>query len=156
MKLTASDLMTAPVVSVSESLSVRDLIDLLNEHKITGVPVVDKEGLLVGVISISDLLAANFTDDEFGQADFHTSPSMDGLAELQGLLRPDEQIESNLVGQLMSRRSITASESDSIGALSRTLVTNRIHRLIIVRDGRPVGIVSVGDILRSLSSVTES
>jgi CBS domain-containing protein len=155
MNLAASDVMTQTVVSVSESLSVKELIDLLNENTITGVPVVDEEGLLVGVISITDLLAANFSDDEFGLADFHKSPSMDGLAELHGLLTPDEAIEPYLVSQLMSRKSITATESESIGAMSKTLVTNRIHRLIIVRERRPVGIVSVGDILRTLSSLTE-
>ena len=155
MNVSARDIMSAEVFSVSETTSVKELIDLLNEKMITGVPVVNAEGLLVGVISITDLLEANFGDDEFGQADFRTSPSMDGLAELNGLLAPSKEIESNSVGQLMSRRPITAEESTSIGALSRTLVTNRIHRLVIVREGRPIGIVSVGDILRMLGNLSE-
>lgn len=61
----------------------------MNENKITGLPVVDEASLLVNVNSITDLLAANLSDNKFGQADFHTSPLMDGLAELHGLLTPD-------------------------------------------------------------------
>ena len=151
MNLTARDLMTAPVISVQETTRVKELVGLLNEKSISGVPVVDEEGVLVGVISITDLLSANIGDDEFGQADFHTSPSMDGLAELNDLLSPSQEIEGHPVRELMSRKSITAKESSPIGSISKTLVTHRIHRLVIVREGRPVGIVSVGDILRALS-----
>ena len=59
MNLKASDIMTQPVVAVNEAAPVKDLIQLLNEKSISGVPVVDDEGGLVGVISITDLLAAN-------------------------------------------------------------------------------------------------
>jgi CBS domain-containing protein len=152
MNLTAKDFMTTPVISVHESTTVRDLVALLNEKSISGVPVVNDAGELVGVISITDLLAANVGDVEYGQADFHTSPSMDGLSELNTLLSPDKAIEEHQVGQLMSRRPITAEESSSLGSMSKTLVQNRIHRLVTVQQGRPTGIVSVGDILRMLST----
>jgi CBS domain-containing protein len=155
MNLKASDIMTQPVVAVNEAAPVKDLIQLLNEKSISGVPVVDDEGGLVGVISITDLLAANIGDDELGPADFHTSPSMDGLTELNPLLSPDEDIEQHPVRELMSRNSVTAPEDSPIGAMSKILVSNRIHRLVIVRDGRPIGIVSVGDILRALGASSD-
>lgn len=151
MNLTARDIMTSPVVSVNEATPVKDLMHLLSTRTISGAPVVDEAGDLVGVISITDLLAANIGDDELGPADFHTSPSMDGLSELNDLLAPGEEIQEHPVRELMSRNSVTADEDCPIGAMSRTLVSNRIHRLVIVRDNKPVGIVSVGDILRALS-----
>ena len=119
-------------------------------------PVVDDDGLLVGVISITDLLAANLGDDEIGHADFHTSPSMDGLTRINPLLEPDEAIEQHPISKLMSRNTSTANESCAIGELSKTLVANRIHRIVIVRDRLPIGIVSVGDILRTLGGYSDS
>ncbi len=103
MNLVAKDLMTSPVVSVSETTTVKELVALMSERAISGVPVVDEGGVLVGVISITDLLAANLGDDDFGHADFHTSPSMDGLTELHDLLAPGEDIEEHQVSQLMSQ-----------------------------------------------------
>ena len=155
MNLKARDIMTQPVVSVNETAQVKELVAMLNKNTISGAPVVDDAGLLVGVISITDLLAANVGEDELGPADFHTSPSMDGLTELNDLLAPSEDIEEHSVHELMSRNSVTADEDCPIGVMSRTLVTNRIHRLVIVRDGRPIGIVSVGDILRALSGFSD-
>ena len=64
MNLTAGDIMTSPVISVKASSQVKDLIDVLNDHTISGCPVVDDEGRLVGVVSITDLLAANVGEDE--------------------------------------------------------------------------------------------
>ena len=156
MNLVAKDLMTSPVVSVCETTTVKELVALMSKRAISGVPVVDEGGMLVGVISITDLLAANLGDIDFGHADFHTSPSMDGLTELHDLLAPGEDIEEHQVSQLMSRKSITADETCPLGTISKTLVTKRIHRLVIVREGRPVGIVSVGDILRTLGGFSES
>ena len=156
MNIIARNVMTSPVVSVQESTLVKELVGLLKENSISGVPVIDDDGILVGVISITDLLAANIGDDEFGQADFHTSPSMDGLSELNDLLSPSEDVEGHPVGELMSRKSVTIEETCLIGSMSKTLVTHRIHRLIVVREGRPVGIVSVGDILRALSDFSDT
>jgi CBS domain-containing protein len=153
MNHVARGVMTSPVISVHESTSVNDLVKLLNDKSISGAPVIDDDGALVGVVSITDLLAANVGDEEFGHADFHTSPSMDGLTELNPLLQPDEEIGNHPVSQLMSRKTITAEETSSLGSMSKTLVTNRIHRLVIVQDGRPIEIVSVGDILRALSNL---
>ena len=156
MNILAKEIMTSPVISVEETTPVKDLFTLLSENGISGVPVVDTEGTLTGVVSITDLLAANIGDDEFGHADFHTSPSMDGLTEMNDLLTPSEEIADHPVLELMSRRSITIEDTCGIGEMSRTLVTNGIHRLIVVEDGRPIGIVSVGDILRTLSSYADA
>lgn len=156
MNLTAREIMGSPVITIREDTPAQDLVALLSEKAISGVPVVDGDGKLVGVVSITDLLAANLGDDEFGQADFHTSPSMDGLAEMNTLLSPSEEVAGQPVSELMSRNVITAEEDTPVSAISRTLVTHRIHRVVIVRDGQPVGVVSVGDILRALSGISDT
>ena len=57
MYLTAGEIMSRPVICVKSDTSVRNLMDLLNEKQISGVPVVDEQEDLVVVISITDLLS---------------------------------------------------------------------------------------------------
>ncbi len=95
MDLLACDIMTSPVISIREDTTVRDLISLLQEKQISGVPVIDAEDRLAGVISITDLLALSADTEEateFEESDFHTSPAMDGLSRAQGLLEPEEAL----------------------------------------------------------------
>ena len=145
--------MSSPVITVKAATPVRDLMDILQTHKITGVPVVDENGALAGVISITDILSVNEGDEEVDDRipDFYTSPAMDGLAEITSLIVPDEAILETPVGTLMCHQIVSASEDTSIGDLSGTFVNRRIHRLLIVQNGVVKGIVSVGDVLRAVS-----
>ena len=153
MDLNASDIMTHPVISAHEDMTARELIDLLNERQISGVPVLDGRHRLAGVVSITDLLSlsADIVDaGEVGESDFHTSPAMDGLARASDLLEPEEEVLERPVRDLMSRNVITATEQTPVGEVADRMVSHRIHRLIIVRGREVVGIVSVTDILRTL------
>jgi CBS domain-containing protein len=153
MDLTAKDIMSSPAVCTTEEATVQDLLSLLDHNQISGVPVVDTNNRLTGVISITDLLSLSIEAAEAGisdESDFHTSPAMDGLAEANGLLVPDQDVLELPVGDLMSRNVRTATEETAIGEIAHALLTHKIHRLIIVRKDLVVGIVSTGDILRTL------
>ena len=153
MNLIADDIMTRPVISVRQDTPVREMMALLHEKQISGVPVVDPFDRLVGVVSMTDLLSVS-TDlehaSEITESDFHTSPAMDGLSRAAGLLQPDEAILDHPISDLMSPNVITVNPGATIGELSDKLVTHQIHRVIVVQDNRVVGIVSVTDILRTL------
>ncbi|MDP6041308.1 MAG: CBS domain-containing protein [Candidatus Latescibacteria bacterium] len=151
MNLTAGEIMSQPVISVRSDTPVRNLMGLLNEKQISGVPVVDEQEHLVGVVSITDLLSLSIGNSvDLGVPDFHTSPAMDGLAQINSLLEPSGEAMDYRVSELMSSNVITAEEDVPVGALADTMLSHRIHRLIIVREHKAVGIVSVGDILRAL------
>lgn len=153
MDLTASDIMSRPAICAQEETTVKELLELLNEKRISGVPVVDREGSLVGVISITDLIALGTEGSDIAgvaESDFHTSPAMDRLSEANGLLEPADEVLDRPIRELMSRNVITATEETPLGDLAGMLISNRIHRLIIVRDDKAEGIVSTGDILRTL------
>ena len=155
MELTAKDIMSSPAICAVEGTTVQELLSLLNEKSISGVPVVNSEDRLTGVISITDLLSLSIESASTGvvdESDFHTSPAMDRLAEANGLLVPDEDVMDLPIGDLMSRNVITAAEDTPIGEIAHTLLAHKIHRLIIVRDEMVIGIVSTGDILRTLEN----
>lgn len=153
MTLNASDVMSHPVITVKAATPVCDLMGIFQTHEITGVPVVDENGALAGVISIIDVLSINEGDEEVDDRipDFYTSPAMDGLAKINSLIVPDEDILDTPVGTLMCHNIVAASQDTSIGELAGMLVNQRIHRLLIVGDGVVKGIVSVGDVLRAIS-----
>ncbi len=155
MELNAVSIMSSPVICAREDMTVTELIDLLNQKQISGVPVIDAEEHLVGVISITDLIAlgAETLDSSSPErSDFYTSPAMDGMAAVGGLLEPEEGLREIPISNLMSRQVITASEEDPIGKLADAMVIHRIHRLIIVRDEKIAGIVSIRDILGGLQT----
>ncbi len=153
MTLTARNIMSHPVVSIHEDSPVRDLLALLHEKRFSGVPVVDDSGLLRGVITLTDLLAIEAEEvdvDPVDASDFHTSPAMDALSDVNGMFVPADTILERPVGSLMSKRAITTTEDDSIGTVADLMATQRIHRVIVVRHDTLVGIISVMDILRAL------
>lgn len=153
MDLSARNIMTHPVICAHEGMTVREVLCLLREKRISGVPVVDAQDRMVGVVSVTDLIAlgAGGSDHSvFGESDFHTSPAMDNLAAAEGLLEPEPEVLDLSIGALMSRRVITITEDTSLGELAELMVHHRIHRVVVVRADRIVGIVSVLDILQAL------
>ncbi|MFH1566754.1 MAG: CBS domain-containing protein [Gemmatimonadota bacterium] len=153
MKLTARDVMTSPAITARRDLTVRELIQLLRRARITGVPVVDEADRLVGVISLTDLVALCGESREAvgaAESDFHTSPAMDSMASIDDLLQPPEEVLDDPIDQIMSTRAITAPEEASLGRLADLMITHTIHRVVVVRAEQVVGVVSVRDILRGL------
>jgi CBS domain-containing protein len=152
-ELSAADIMTTPVICARADMTVRALTEMLRKQQISGVPVVDAEKRLVGVISITDLIGAETgvsPEGPLAESDFHSSPAMDNLAAAGGLLEPDESLWDSPVAQFMSPHVITVTESTGLGRLAKQLLSHRIHRLIVVAGDRIAGIVTVRDILRSL------
>jgi predicted transcriptional regulator len=153
MELTAEAIMSHPVICAREGMTVRELIDLLQQKQISGLPVVDADDRLVGVISITDLISLGVdsrSDLSPVESDFHTSPAMDGLAAATAFLEPEDEILDSPIRNLMSRNIITTSEKSPLGELAGLMISHHIHRLIVVRGEKIVGIVSVRDILRAL------
>ena len=153
MELKAGAVMSSPVICAREDMTVGELTDLLGAKQISGVPVIDADARLVGVISITDLIALGADhpeDTRLDESDFYTSPAMDGLAEAGGLLEPEDELRDCPISTLMSRQVITAVEEDPIGKLADLMVTHRIHGLVVVRGEKIAGIVSIRDILSAL------
>ncbi len=153
MSLTAAQLMTTPVVTARRDMTVRELIELLSKHQISGVPVVDSSGDLQGVISLTDLAVLSVDSRDAvrdADSDYHSSPALDGLSTSGEHLRPEDETLDDRVWDVMSPDAIVAEEQTGIGVLADMMLTHLIHRIVIVRGSQVVGIVSVRDILVAL------
>lgn len=145
----AADLMTKAVQLVSQEMDLVKAAALLAEKQISGAPVVDNEGKIVGVVSEKDFLK------EMG---FGATPSFMQIAThcLNNKGCMIGNLRNRTVGDIMTRPAITGVPEMTIGNISALFVDRRINRLPIVNtDGRPVGIVTRTDLAHSYSVLGE-
>ena len=150
MGVRAKDIMTADLICANEDMSVQELAQLLRDNNITGAPVVDGKGMLVGVVSVSDIL---LKDEVFGEEP-HLDSDYQKQAESsdEGLLNDLslEDVGDQKVRDIMSSAVITAQQDAPVEDLAGVMHSNRIHRVIILEGERLAGIVSTMDILRAV------
>jgi CBS domain-containing protein len=132
--------MTMEVVAVAESTPFKEVATLLARHRISGVPVVDDDEKVVGVISETDLMLRQ------AQADAE-SPRL--LRRLPSVRRRAAKAAALTAGQLMSTPPVTVRADDSIARSARTMAQHRIERLpVLDEEDRLVGIVTRRDLLQ--------
>jgi len=126
---TVSELMTSDPLVVPDELPAREAARLLEFYRVTGAPVVDLDGEVIGVVSQSNLI--------------HTMTSGSLLDALPGLL----------VRDLMTRPAITIRGWEPADAAARLMEAHHVHRLVVVgADQRtPIGVLSQTDLVRALA-----
>ena len=114
--ITAGDLMNPEILTVKEEMSVEEAAAFLTEHEITGAPVENSKGDLVGVISVVDIAAGSFSG-------------------------------SRSVAELMTDDIQSVPEEAMVSEVASLMLEDHLHRVLVVRDDQPVGIVSTSDLL---------
>jgi len=172
--ITAADLMNPKVLAVREDMTLRELAAYLIHHQITGAPVEDGGGRLVGVVSTVDIAEAMLG----GPADAGAAavadagsvpgvePGVDGSEEdsegpeRQGrpgeLAEPGETEEADesylpeddvLVRDIMTPAIDSVPEDATVSEVASRMLDSHVHRLLVTRHGRPVGIITTSDLL---------
>jgi CBS domain-containing protein len=147
----AMDVMTPDVITVDPDTSVQALAKLLSERAISGAPVVDSGGRMVGIVSEGDLLHRTELGTEQRRATRH-SWWLDHFAA--GLARDYVKSHGRTVGDIMTREVVTVSEETELADVATLLETRRIKRVPVVRDGKVVGIVSRSNLVRALGATS--
>lgn len=131
------DCMTQPAITVTADTSLPDAMLLMRERRIRRLPVVDKHGMLVGIVSDRDLL--------------HAAPSRSITLNIWELNRV---MATLLVRELMTVDVITARPTDPIEAAAQAMVVNKIGGLPVVdEDGRPVGVITETDVFEAFVEI---
>ena len=140
--VSVKDFMTRNVVTVRSDTPFKEIVDLLMEHGIGGLPVVDGDKL-VGIVTETDLLTKPALAEE-------GRPVLSFLGALLGQRSHGwhKKASGMTAGELMTRHVITAGPLDAVDAVARRLVHRNIGRLPVVDHGRLVGIISRRDLLR--------
>ena len=149
------DVMNVMPVTVQASANVSEAARLLRENKISGMPVLDGEGL-VGIVSESDLLRLLSVEDESEGGLWLPSPfeifevPFRDLVKWERMRSSLKEIPEKEVADVMSRNLHEIGPDDSIEEAASIMTRHRINRLPVVEDGRLVGIVTRGDIISGL------
>lgn len=138
------DLMTRDPVAVKPDTPLKEVAHILVEHGFSGVPVVDDDNMVVGVISESD-----FMIKERGR-DYVPSSALSWLlGETRQIRHEREIVEARIAGQAMSTPPVTIEgRIASIREAAITMAERNINRLPVTENGRLVGIITRGDLLR--------
>lgn len=174
--LTVREVMHSEVVTVTPDATVRQLARLLADEEISGVPVVDGNGALMGVVSSTDVvrLAAEDADIALAPAtllrESPAPPEPDGDEEVDpdpfGFFLPEDspfsdgallehlsetELDTVTVADIMTPVPFSVGPDDTLREVADFLVRGRIHRALVVGEGRLLGIVTSGDVLRAVA-----
>ena len=142
---TVREVMTGSVVSVPPDMPIKDVARLLVERRISGLPVVDAAGAVVGVVTEGDLLVK-----EHDLQSMHRRP----LARIFGESREMRSLRAKAVArtasEAMSSPAITISADAPIHEAASVMIERKVNRLPVVDDGKLVGIVARADVVRTL------
>nr|4GQY_A Chain A, CBS domain-containing protein CBSX2, chloroplastic [Arabidopsis thaliana]4GQY_B Chain B, CBS domain-containing protein CBSX2, chloroplastic [Arabidopsis thaliana]4GQY_C Chain C, CBS domain-containing protein CBSX2, chloroplastic [Arabidopsis thaliana]4GQY_D Chain D, CBS domain-containing protein CBSX2, chloroplastic [Arabidopsis thaliana] len=135
---------------VKPSTSVDDALELLVEKKVTGLPVIDDNWTLVGVVSDYDLLALDSISGR-SQNDTNLFPDVDStwktFNELQKLI---SKTYGKVVGDLMTPSPLVVRDSTNLEDAARLLLETKFRRLPVVdADGKLIGILTRGNVVRA-------
>jgi CBS domain-containing protein len=146
----ASDVMTSNVITVGRDTPVRDAIRLMLDQGISGLPVTDGSGKVVGILSEGDLLR---------RAEMHTERHHSRWLEF--LLGPGRLAEEYVrthgrrVGEIMTADVVSVAEETPLAEIVQLMQRHHIKRLPVLRGDALVGIITRADLMRALAKLLE-
>ncbi len=149
-ELRAKDVMSTDPVCVAPSTRIRELAQIFEEHEISGMPVVDQEGRVIGVVSKTDLIrrCAEGTDD-IPPAYLFEILSEQGDEDATSEVMPEPLV---CVEDFMTEDPLMVGPDISVSTVARLMCERRVHRVIVAdKDNFPVGIITSMDLLDALS-----
>lgn len=143
----AGDVMSTPVISVTDDASVADVARLLLRHGISAVPVLDANGALLGIVSEGDLVRRVESGTE-------REPSwwLRLFGDTDEWARNYAKTHGRRVTDVMTREVATVDEAASLPEIAGLLERRRIKRVPVMRGGEVVGIVSRANLLQGLAA----
>jgi CBS domain-containing protein len=151
------EIMTTEVVTLSPDIDISDAVRIFAEKGIGGAPIVDDEGNVVGMVTDSDIfknlrLKYKQYNIRFPVNVSSDMPSVDFKTQVvtQDLAKAFESVSKTKVHDIMRKKVITVSPDDLVEEVVPLIVDKKINRLPVVEGGKLVGLISRGDIIRSL------
>jgi CBS-domain-containing membrane protein len=152
MSDTVAHFMTRDLITVQPETSIKDVIQILADNHIGGLPVVDASEQLVGVISETDLLW-----QESGVTPPPYIMLLDSVIYWENPGTYERELHKALgqtAAEVMTTKPITIAPDKPLSEAAKIMHDRRIHRLFVLDDRkRVIGVLTVGDIIRAMASV---
>lgn len=150
--VTAKDIMRTEVVTVSYAAPLSEVERVLADNRISGAPVVDEKGAIIGVISLKDLVERYAEDQDSrprrGHGFFHLSSEETLDEDFDSFDVPEEAEET--ARDVMTATVYTVGASAGLREIADVLCKHKVHRVLVEEQGRLVGLISTIDILDAL------
>lgn len=148
----ARDVMNPDLLTVADEMTTDDLARYLIEHEISGAPVVDSEGHLIGVVSMTDIGRALAETADLASPlsmDFYRNDRADLSLEELGQRYVEERslVVRDVMTPIIYQVPATASARD----VARLMIEHHIHRLVVTERKEPIGIITSMDLLRIIA-----
>lgn len=166
--LTVRDVMVRNVVTVRADAPVSDLIRLLDFEQISGAPVLDERGRLIGVVSMRDVLRLAAHADEIAAGDtsapyrlprsedelltWFVDPDARAMVDVDVNAAARSMFDEFTVRDIMTTATFTVHAGATLPELARFLARGRIHRSLVLEQERLVGIVTTFDLVRAIAA----
>jgi CBS domain-containing protein len=151
--LTAKDIMTRDVLSVRPDTSIEELSSILVKNEISGVPVVDDEGALYGIVTENDLISRN------KRLHIPTVVSfLDAAIYLESSKKFEQEVKrltATRVGDICSRKVVTIAEDTTVIDIATIMSEKKVDLLPVLRGGKVVGIVGKRDMVKAVARQAE-
>lgn len=141
------DIMKSDVVTVRPEATLKEVAALLVEHRISGLPVVDESGEVVGVVSEADILYKE-------QSHTARRSIFSWMLDDEGHAT-DRKLAARTAGEAMTSPAITIPRWRSTAEAARTMLESEVNRLPVVDKGKLVGIVTRADLVRAFVRTDE-
>jgi CBS domain-containing protein len=151
MALTVRDIMDPDPVTVTPDAPVQEVVAILREHDLSGVPVVNDGGRCVGIITDNDLVMAG------DEGDLHLPHFIElfgGIVFLESLSRFEERLQRAMASKardMMTEDPVTIEPSASVQEAGRLISRHKHNRIPVVEHGRLMGVVTRVDVLDALT-----
>ena len=151
MSKTVAEIMTTEPITVSPETSLQEAIQILAEREISGLPVVDQQGQLVGVISETDLTWQATGVDTPPYVMF-----LDSIIYLQNPTKHNEEVHKALgqtVGEAMSDNPTTVQSNQLVREAAQIMHNKKVRRLPVVNEqSELVGMITQGDVIKMMAA----
>jgi CBS domain-containing protein len=149
------EIMTEKVITISPDFTIKDAMLLFAEHRISGAPVVDKENRIVGIVSETDVLKMIKTKNRELKMVYPSIPIMGisfvEIEKQKEVFQALGEVANVKVSEIMTKNVVTVLPTDPMEEIIPLMVKEKVNRVPVVdKDGKLVGIVTRGDILKGL------
>jgi CBS domain-containing protein len=143
----ARELMTTDVIQVDASATIGQAVTLLKKHTISGLPVVDSAGHLVGVITGGDVLRAI---QQRAQKIYHSLFGPTVVIDENVWHEDSQRLLALPVQKMMSKGAVTVELNTPIGEIADLMMSQNVRRVFVLQQEKLIGIITRNDIVRWL------
>ncbi len=146
---TAADIMTTGVITIGENATINELAKLMAKHKVSGIPVIDGQHRVVGMVTEGDVVELD--------ADVHFPHSInlfDSVIFLGSIKKFEERLRHVVaasVRDIMSTEVISIKKDATLHEIATLMADKHVNRLPVLDGGRLAGIVTRADVVRAMA-----